>query len=174
MFGAKTGFTPLVGTKFPADEVVQTSIALPPAYVQLFWLFQGPTTNARPLANLVRKKVESGGGLVLLGCRLRRRELADLDFTHLQQREEHWARVDLVGKTGQIRTVPVPDWVKTTIDLWLAAATSDADEYRATTKAAAKVFETLVSAEGTRILAVMMNLPCFCIFSAAQCLVEFP
>jgi integrase len=35
---------------------------------------------------------------VLLGCGLRRRELADLDFAHLQQREEHWAIVDLVGK----------------------------------------------------------------------------
>jgi NAD(P)-dependent dehydrogenase (short-subunit alcohol dehydrogenase family) len=27
---------------------------------------------------------------ILLGCGLRRRELADLEFTHLQQREEHW------------------------------------------------------------------------------------
>ena len=59
---------------------------------------------------------------VLLGCGLRRRELADLDFRHLQQREEHWAIVDLVGKGGHIRTVPVPDWVKTTIDEWVAAA----------------------------------------------------
>jgi site-specific recombinase XerD len=59
---------------------------------------------------------------VLLGCGLRRRELADLDFRHLQQREEHWAIVDLVGKGGHIRTVPVPDWVKTTIDEWLVAA----------------------------------------------------
>jgi site-specific recombinase XerD len=59
---------------------------------------------------------------VLLGCGLRRRELADLDFTHLQQREEHWALVDLIGKGGHIRTVPVPEWVKTTIDLWVTAA----------------------------------------------------
>ena len=49
---------------------------------------------------------------ILLGCGLRRRELADLEFTHLQQREEHWAIVDLVGKGGHIRTVPVPEWVK--------------------------------------------------------------
>ena len=59
---------------------------------------------------------------VLLGCGLRRRELADLDFTHLQQREEHWAIVDLVGKGGHIRTVPVPEWVKATIDLWVGTA----------------------------------------------------
>ena len=33
-----------------------------------------------------------------------------------------WAIVDLVGKGGHIRTVPVPEWVKSTIDLWVAAA----------------------------------------------------
>ena len=59
---------------------------------------------------------------ILLGCGLRRRELADLGFTHLQQREEHWAIVDLVGKGGRIRTVPVPEWVKTTLDEWMHAA----------------------------------------------------
>jgi hypothetical protein len=59
---------------------------------------------------------------VLLGCGLRRREVADLDFAHLQQREEHWAIVDLVGKGGHIRTVPLPEWVKATIDLWGVAA----------------------------------------------------
>jgi len=59
---------------------------------------------------------------ILLGCGLRRRELADLDFTHLQRREEHWAIVDLVGKGGHIRTVPMPDWVKTILDEWIRAA----------------------------------------------------
>ena len=59
---------------------------------------------------------------VLLGCGLRRRELAELEFTHFQQREEHWAIVDLIGKGGHIRTVPVPEWVKTAIDLWVSSA----------------------------------------------------
>src|SRR5215467_91097 len=59
---------------------------------------------------------------VLLGCGLRRRELADLDFRHLQQREEHWAVVDLVGKGGHIRTVPLPEWVKRMLDVWSMAA----------------------------------------------------
>ena len=58
----------------------------------------------------------------MLGCGLRRRELADLEFTDLQQREEHWAIVDLVGKGGHIRTVPVPEWVKATSDAWIYAA----------------------------------------------------
>jgi site-specific recombinase XerD len=59
---------------------------------------------------------------VLLGCGLRRRELTDLSFDHIQRREDHWAIVDLVGKGGHIRTVPMPDWVKQTIDQWLSVA----------------------------------------------------
>jgi 3-hydroxypropanoate dehydrogenase len=35
-----------------------------------------------------------------------------LTLDHLKQREEHWAIVDLIGKGGHIRTVPVPDWVR--------------------------------------------------------------
>jgi site-specific recombinase XerD len=57
----------------------------------------------------------------LLGCGLRRRESAELDFGHLQRRDEHWARVDLIGKGGHIRTVPVPEWVKQVIDEWSGA-----------------------------------------------------
>ena len=59
---------------------------------------------------------------VLLGCGLRRRELSDLTIDHLQRREEHWAIIDLIGKGRHVRTVPVPDWVKRTIDDWLSAA----------------------------------------------------
>lgn len=59
---------------------------------------------------------------VLLGCGLRRRELIDLAFDHIQRREDHWAIVDLIGKGGHIRTVPMPDWVKQAIDDWLTTA----------------------------------------------------
>src|SRR5438093_717713 len=59
---------------------------------------------------------------VLLGCGLRRRELAELTVDLLQRREDHWVIVDLVGKGGHIRTVPVPDWVKQALDDWLLAA----------------------------------------------------
>ena len=59
---------------------------------------------------------------MLLGCGLRRRELIALTLDHLERREDHWAIVDLVGKGGHIRTVPVPDWVKKTIDDWLSVA----------------------------------------------------
>ena len=56
---------------------------------------------------------------VLVGCGLRRAELAGLTFEDLQQREEHWVIADLVGKGGHVRTVPVPFWVKAAVDAWL-------------------------------------------------------
>src|SRR5450755_1248907 len=59
---------------------------------------------------------------LLLGCGLRRRELTELTVDHFQRREDHWAIIDLIGKGGHIRTIPVPLWVKRTIDDWLAAS----------------------------------------------------
>jgi integrase len=59
---------------------------------------------------------------LLLACGLRRHEVVALRLDHLQQREEHWAIIDLVGKRGHVRTVPVPDWVRAELDDWLAAA----------------------------------------------------
>ena len=53
---------------------------------------------------------------MLLGCGLRRGEVAGLRMDHLQQREEHWVIVDLIGKAAHVRTVPVPDWVKSAVD----------------------------------------------------------
>src|SRR5690242_9622344 len=59
---------------------------------------------------------------VLLGCGLRRSEVAALTFAHVQQRDGRWCIVDLVGKHGRIRTVPMPTWVKVAVDAWTAAA----------------------------------------------------
>lgn len=75
-----------------------------------------------PSAETLKGKRDRAILATLLGCGLRRRELTKLDFEHLQRCEEHWAIVNLVGKGGHIRTVPVPDWVKQTIDQWVAAA----------------------------------------------------
>ena len=55
---------------------------------------------------------------LLLGCGLRRSEVVGLKVDAIQRREDHWAIVDLVGKGGRVRTVPVPAWVKTAIDTW--------------------------------------------------------
>src|SRR6478736_3753631 len=57
---------------------------------------------------------------VLLGCGLRRSEVAALTFAHVQQRDGRWCIVDLVGKHGRVRTAPMPNWVKVAIDAWTA------------------------------------------------------
>jgi len=59
---------------------------------------------------------------ILLACGLRRHEIAALTVNHLQQREEHWAIVDLIGNGGHIRTIPVPDWVYQLLKGWMVAA----------------------------------------------------
>jgi|HubBroStandDraft_6_1064221.scaffolds.fasta_scaffold338928_1 site-specific recombinase XerD len=59
---------------------------------------------------------------VLLGCGLRRSEVAALTFTHVQQRDGRWCIVDLRGKHGRVRTAPMPTWVKVAIDAWTTAA----------------------------------------------------
>jgi integrase len=59
---------------------------------------------------------------VLLGCGLRRSEVAALTFAHVQQRDGRWCIVDLVGKHGRVRTTPMPNWVKVAIDAWTTPA----------------------------------------------------
>ena len=55
---------------------------------------------------------------LLLGCGLRRGELAPLGFSAIAQRESRWVIVDLIGKHGRIRTVPMPSWAKAAFDRW--------------------------------------------------------
>lgn len=59
---------------------------------------------------------------LLLGCGLRRSELVELDVDWIQQREQHWVILDLVGKGGRVRTVPMPAWVKDAVDEWVCSA----------------------------------------------------
>jgi site-specific recombinase XerC len=59
---------------------------------------------------------------VLLGCGLRRSEVAAFTFAHIQQRDGRWCIVDLVGKHGRVRTAPMPNWVKVAIEAWTSAA----------------------------------------------------
>jgi integrase len=69
---------------------------------------------------------------VLLGCGLRRSEVAGLPMGHIQQRDGRWCIVDLLGKHGRIRTVPVPTWVKVAIDAWTSVAgVTDGHVFRA-------------------------------------------
>jgi integrase len=62
---------------------------------------------------------------LLVGCALRRRELATLNIEDIQLREGRWVIIDLRGKGGRIRTVAVPIWVKRGIEAWTAAAKID-------------------------------------------------
>ncbi len=59
---------------------------------------------------------------LLVGCALRRRELASLNVEDIQLREGRWVIIDLRGKGGRIRTVAVPIWVKQAINAWMTAA----------------------------------------------------
>ena len=43
---------------------------------------------------------------LLVGCALRRKELASLYIEEIQMREGRWVIADLLGKGGRIRTVP--------------------------------------------------------------------
>ncbi|MBC8036104.1 MAG: site-specific integrase [Rhizobiales bacterium] len=45
-----------------------------------------------------------------------------VEESHLQQREGHWAIVDMRGKAGHVRTIPVPDWVYGVLNDWTTAA----------------------------------------------------
>lgn len=55
---------------------------------------------------------------MLIGCGLRRDEVARLTVKHIQQREGRWVIVDLEGKRNRIRSVPMPSWAKVAIDAW--------------------------------------------------------
>ena len=59
---------------------------------------------------------------LLVGCALRRRELATLNIEDIQLREGRWVIIDLRGKGGRIRTVAVPIWVKQGINAWMNEA----------------------------------------------------
>jgi len=59
---------------------------------------------------------------MLFGCGFRRSELVGLELDDIQMRQGHWAVVDLIGKGGHIRTVPIPNWVKVALDQWTRAA----------------------------------------------------
>lgn len=59
---------------------------------------------------------------LLIGCGLRRAEASTLEVSDIQLRDGRWVIVDLKGKHGRIRTVPVPGWVKQCVEDWLLSA----------------------------------------------------
>jgi site-specific recombinase XerD len=75
-----------------------------------------------PDGNKLKGKRDHALLALLLACGLRRHEAVGLRLEHLEQREEHWAIVDLKGKAGHVRTIPVPGWVMEELRVWLNAA----------------------------------------------------
>jgi site-specific recombinase XerD len=72
--------------------------------------------------NNMRAKRDYAMLALLFGCGFRRSELVGLELDEIQKRQGHWAVVDLIGKGGRIRTVPIPEWVKSAVDQWTRAA----------------------------------------------------
>jgi site-specific recombinase XerD len=83
---------------------------------------QGAALWQAPDASRLKGKRDRALLSLLLACGLRRHEVAELSIGHFQQREGHWAIVDLRGKGGHVRTVPVPDWVYREFASWIGAA----------------------------------------------------
>ena len=80
---------------------------------------------------------------LLVGCALRRRELASLAVEDIVMRENRWVILDLRGKGGRIRTVAIPVWVKKGIDAWRDAAKIDEGPLLRSLNKVGKVGESL-------------------------------
>jgi site-specific recombinase XerD len=76
----------------------------------------------RACGDSIRAKRDYAMLAMLFGCGFRRSELVGLEVDEIQMRQGHWAVIDLIGKGGHIRTVPIPIWVKLALDQWTAAA----------------------------------------------------
>jgi len=80
---------------------------------------------------------------LLVGCALRRRELASLTVEDIQMRENRWVIIDLVGKGGRVRTVAIPVWVKKGIDAWQAAGSIEKGPLLRSVSKGGKIGESL-------------------------------
>src|ERR1700684_1875049 len=59
---------------------------------------------------------------LLVGCALRRNELAELDVSTIQQREGRWVLAGLEARGRTSRPVATPIWVNQGINAWMTAA----------------------------------------------------
>ena len=80
---------------------------------------------------------------LLVGCALRRQELATLDVETIQLREGRWVLVDLEGKGRRVRTVAIPVWVKQGINAWMTAAGIEDGRLLRSISKGGKIGETL-------------------------------
>jgi site-specific recombinase XerD len=75
-----------------------------------------------PSRDSLRGKRDRALLALLLGCGLRRDELANLTWDRVEQREKRWVIVDIEGKGNRVRSVPMPPWAKSALDRWTTAA----------------------------------------------------
>ena len=90
-----------------------------------------------PDSDSVKGKRDRAVLAVLIGCGLRRSEVAAVSVEQFRMVEDRWVIADLVGKHGRIRTVAVPFWAKAAVDEWcLAGSIMDGRLFRQVTKCA--------------------------------------
>ena len=75
-----------------------------------------------PDTNTLKGRRDRAMLAVMIGCGLRREEVAQLRLQDVQQRDGRWCIVDIRGKHGRVRSVPMPSWAKVAIDAWTATA----------------------------------------------------
>jgi site-specific recombinase XerD len=115
---------------------------------QWLTLEQAERLISSPMVATIKGKRDRALLAVLIGCGLRRKEATTLTIEHIQLRGARWAIVDLMGKGGRIRTVPMPAWTKNAIDLWTGEAKIDSGRvFRAINKAG-RVTATGMTARG--------------------------
>jgi integrase len=71
-----------------------------------------------PDSNSVKGKRDRAVLALLIGCGLRRSEVAAVSVEQFRMVADRWVIADLVGKHGRIRTVAVPAWAKVAVDEW--------------------------------------------------------
>jgi integrase len=110
----------------PAKAELITSVAGVPQHGMRLgnWLTEPQTKELLAVPDRTRLKGKRDFAILstLAHSALRRAELAGLDTKKLQLREGRWVIVDLIGKRGRVRTVPLPISAKDAIDSWTGAA----------------------------------------------------
>lgn len=88
---------------------------------------QGKTLVAAPSGLQLRNVRNRAVLATMIGCGLRRTKLVTVRVEDFQLWEDHWVLVNLIGKGGHMRTVPIPAWVKSVVDAWVNAQTCRTD-----------------------------------------------
>jgi len=84
----------------PASDALKVSGSMASEFGNWLTIDQGQTLLHAFDRTTLRGKRDHAMVAVLLGCGLRRAELAGISVGDLQRREEHWVFADLIGKVA--------------------------------------------------------------------------